>query len=126
MWLTSQNPHIHRFVLSVVLKMPEHKIRVIAPEVSGGFGSKIPVYPEDALVAFLARELGRPVKWAEDRRETTPVDVYRARAGRRRPIWSSGPWTWWPPRPASTRRRCGAATSFPRGVSLHGARRHQL
>ncbi|MGH2403019.1 MAG: xanthine dehydrogenase family protein molybdopterin-binding subunit [bacterium] len=68
-WLTSQNPHIHRFVLSVVLKMPEHKIRVIAPEVGGGFGSKIHVYPEDVVVPFLARELGRPVKWAEDRRE---------------------------------------------------------
>ena len=68
-WLTSQNPHIHRFVLSIVLKMPEHKIRVIAPEVGGGFGSKLPVYPEDAIVPFLARELGRPVKWAEDRRE---------------------------------------------------------
>ncbi len=68
-WLTSQNPHIHRFILSLVLKMPEHKIRVIAPEVGGGFGSKIPVYPEDALVPFLARELGRSVKWAEDRRE---------------------------------------------------------
>lgn len=68
-WLTSQNPHIHRFVLSVVLKMSEHKIRVIAPEVGGGFGSKLPVYPEDAVVPFLARELGRPVKWAEDRRE---------------------------------------------------------
>jgi len=68
-WVTSQNPHIHRFVLSIVLKMPEHKIRVIAPEVGGGFGSKIPVYPEDAIVPFLARELGRPVKWAEDRRE---------------------------------------------------------
>ncbi len=68
-WITSQNPHIHRFVLSVVLKMPEHKIRVIAPEVGGGFGSKIHVYPEDALVPHLSRELGRPVKWAEDRRE---------------------------------------------------------
>jgi len=68
-WLTSQNPHIHRFVLSIILKMPEHKIRVIAPEVGGGFGSKLAVYPEDALVPFLARELGRPVKWAEDRRE---------------------------------------------------------
>jgi carbon-monoxide dehydrogenase large subunit len=68
-WVTSQNPHIHRFVLSIVLKMSEHKIRVIAPEVGGGFGSKLPVYPEDAVVPFLARELGRPVKWAEDRRE---------------------------------------------------------
>jgi carbon-monoxide dehydrogenase large subunit len=75
-WLTSQNPHIHRFVLSIVLKMPEHKIRVIAPEVGGGFGSKIPVYPEDALVPFLARELGRPVKWAEDRHENYVATIH--------------------------------------------------
>lgn len=75
-WLTTQNPHIHRFVLSVVLKMPEHKIRVIAPEVGGGFGSKLPVYPEDALVPFLARELGRPVKWAEDRRENYVATIH--------------------------------------------------
>jgi len=75
-WVTSQNPHIHRFVLSIVLKMPEHKIRVIAPEVGGGFGSKIPVYPEDAIVPFLARELGRPVKWAEDRRENYVATIH--------------------------------------------------
>ena len=75
-WLTTQNPHIHRFVLSLVLKMPEHKIRVIAPEVGGGFGSKLPVYPEDALVPFLARELGRPVKWAEDRRENYVATIH--------------------------------------------------
>ena len=75
-WLTTQNPHIHRFVLSLVLKMPEHKIRVIAPEVGGGFGSKLPVYPEDALVPFLARELGRPVKWTEDRRENYVATIH--------------------------------------------------
>lgn len=68
-WLTSQNPHIHRVLLSGVLGIPEHKLRVIAPEVGGGFGSKIPCYPDEALVAFAARKLGRPVKWLEERRE---------------------------------------------------------
>ena len=67
LWATSQNPHIHRFLCSVMLKLPEHRIRVIAPEVGGGFGSKIPAYPDEALVSFAAMELGRPVKWTEDR-----------------------------------------------------------
>ncbi len=69
LWVTSQNPHIHRVILSGVLGIPEHKLRVISPEVGGGFGSKIFVYPDEAIVAFCAKELGRPVKWAEDRRE---------------------------------------------------------
>ncbi|CAN5870878.1 molybdopterin-dependent oxidoreductase [soil metagenome] len=69
LWVTSQNPHIHRFLCSVMLKIPEHKLRVIAPEVGGGFGSKIPAYPDEALVALAAMDLGRPVKWTEDRSE---------------------------------------------------------
>lgn len=68
-WLTSQNPHIHRFILSGMLGIPEHRLRVVAPEVGGGFGAKIACYPDEALVAFAARELGRPVKWTEERRE---------------------------------------------------------
>ena len=68
-WITSQNPHIHRFLLSVMLKLPEHRIRVIAPEVGGGFGSKIPGYADEALVGFAAMDLKRPVKWTEDRSE---------------------------------------------------------
>ncbi|WP_324716637.1 glyceraldehyde dehydrogenase subunit alpha [Carboxydochorda subterranea] len=68
-WLTSQNPHIHRVLMSGVLGIPEHKLRIVAPEVGGGFGSKIPFYPDEALVAFAARQLGRPVKWSEERRE---------------------------------------------------------
>ncbi|MDI3316589.1 MAG: xanthine dehydrogenase family protein molybdopterin-binding subunit [Bacillota bacterium] len=69
LWVTSQNPHIHRFLLSLTLGIPEQKLRVIAPEVGGGFGSKIPFYPDEALVAFAARDLGLPVKWTEDRSE---------------------------------------------------------
>ncbi|MFP3190086.1 MAG: glyceraldehyde dehydrogenase subunit alpha [Thermoproteota archaeon] len=68
-YVTTQAPHIHRFLLSVILNMPEHKIRVIAVDVGGGFGSKIPTYGIDAVVCHIARELGRPVKFVEDRRE---------------------------------------------------------
>lgn len=69
MWITSQNPHIHRFILSGVLGVPEHKLRVISTDVGGGFGAKIACYPDEALVGYAARALGRPVKWSEDRSE---------------------------------------------------------
>jgi carbon-monoxide dehydrogenase large subunit len=76
LWVTSQNPHIHRFLCSVMLKLPEHRIRVIAPEVGGGFGSKIPAYPDEALVSFASMDLGRPVKWTEDRSENYKVTIH--------------------------------------------------
>jgi carbon-monoxide dehydrogenase large subunit len=69
LWVTSQNPHIARFLLSLDTGTPEHKIRVIAPEVGGGFGSKIPHYPEDSMVVFASKMTGVPVKWAETRSE---------------------------------------------------------
>ena len=69
LWNTSQNPHIARFLTCVVTGVPEHKIRVIAPEVGGGFGSKIPYYPDEAITAFCAMKLGVPVKWTETRSE---------------------------------------------------------
>jgi aerobic carbon-monoxide dehydrogenase large subunit len=68
-WTSSQVVHWVRREISYALGMPEERIRVIAPDVGGGFGVKGHVYPEDVLVAFLARELRRPVKWIEDRRE---------------------------------------------------------
>jgi len=67
--LTSQNPHIHRLLLSGVLNVPEHKLRIVAPEIGGGFGSKIAVYADEAVVAFCAMQTGRAVKWVETRRE---------------------------------------------------------
>ncbi len=76
LWATSQNPHIHRFLCSVMLQLPEHKIRVIAPEVGGGFGSKIPAYPDEALVSFASMDLGVPVKWTEDRSENYKVTIH--------------------------------------------------
>src|SRR5262245_42993074 len=69
LWVTSQNPHIVRFLLSLDTGTPEHKIRVIAPEVGGGFGSKIPHYPEDTMVVFASKRLNVPVKWTETRSE---------------------------------------------------------
>ncbi len=69
LWNTTQNPHIVRFVTSLVTGLPEHKIRVIAPEVGGGFGSKVPVYPWDMITIFCSMKLGRPVKWTETRSE---------------------------------------------------------
>jgi carbon-monoxide dehydrogenase large subunit len=75
-WVTSQNPHIHRVLMSGVLGIPEHHLRVIAPEVGGGFGSKIHHYPEEAVVGFLAKMLLRPVKWSEDRRENYVATIH--------------------------------------------------
>jgi len=69
LWNTTQNPHILRFLTSVVTGIPEDRVRVIAPEVGGGFGSKIPAYPADFLTVFCSRKLNRPVKWAETRSE---------------------------------------------------------
>ena len=69
LWNTTQNPHIVRFLCSGVTGIPEDKLRVIAPEVGGGFGSKIPVYPGDFVTVFCAKTLGRPVKWTETRSE---------------------------------------------------------
>jgi len=69
-WMTSQTPHIMRLLMTAfVFGIPETKMRVIAPQIGGGFGTKISLYPEYCLVAALARKIGKPVKWMETRRE---------------------------------------------------------
>jgi len=68
-WSSTQIPHLLRSQLAEMLKLGENKVRVIAPEVGGGFGCKLNVYAEEALTAYLAMTLGRPVKWIERRRE---------------------------------------------------------
>ena len=68
-WSSTQIPDLLRDVVGESLQFPTHRIRVIAPDVGGGFGVKMHVYPEELITAFLARKLGRPVKWIEDRRE---------------------------------------------------------
>jgi carbon-monoxide dehydrogenase large subunit len=69
LWNTTQNPHIVRLLCSAVTGVPEDKLRVIATDVGGGFGSKIPVYPGDFITILAARRLNRPVKWTETRSE---------------------------------------------------------
>ena len=69
LWNTTQNPHIARFLCSGVTGIPEDRLRVIAPEVGGGFGSKIAVYPSDIVTVFCSKRIGRPVKWTETRSE---------------------------------------------------------
>ncbi|HEY7975340.1 MAG TPA: molybdopterin cofactor-binding domain-containing protein, partial [Ktedonobacterales bacterium] len=73
---TTQNPHIVRFQVAVTQNIPEHKIRVIARDVGGGFGSKIPYYPGDALAIFASRMLKHPVRWTEDRRENFVATIH--------------------------------------------------
>ncbi|HTW86447.1 MAG TPA: xanthine dehydrogenase family protein molybdopterin-binding subunit [Candidatus Binataceae bacterium] len=68
-WSSTQMPHLLRSHLAAMLHFPEHRLTVIAPEVGGGFGCKGNVYGEEALIAWLAMELGHPVKWIENRRE---------------------------------------------------------
>jgi carbon-monoxide dehydrogenase large subunit len=66
---STQIPHLLRSIAASVLGIAEHKMRVIAPEVGGGFGCKADVYAEELLVCFLSRKIGKPVKWVESRRE---------------------------------------------------------
>ena len=69
LWSTTQIPHFVQLIAALNLGFSQNKVRVIAPEVGGGFGSKLQVYAEELLVAYLAKTLGRPVKWTEERRE---------------------------------------------------------
>ncbi len=75
LYTTNQNPHVIRLLVAAfVLQMPETKLRVIAPDVGGGFGSKIPPYAEEVIVTVAARKVGRPVKWTADRSESFLTD----------------------------------------------------
>jgi carbon-monoxide dehydrogenase large subunit len=76
LWSSTQIPHLLRTQVSVMLGLPETAVRVIAPEVGGGFGSKLNVYAEEAIVPWLAMKLGRPVKWAETRRENFAATIH--------------------------------------------------
>lgn len=77
LWTTSQNPHVARLVLSAFVGIaPENKLRVIAPDVGGGFGSKIFIYAEETVCAWAAKKVGRPVKWTGDRSEAFLSDAH--------------------------------------------------
>jgi carbon-monoxide dehydrogenase large subunit len=75
LWNTSQNPHVARLVIAAFVGIaPEHKLRVIAPDVGGGFGSKIFIYPEEVVCLWAARKVNRPVKWTSERTEAFLTD----------------------------------------------------
>jgi len=77
LWVTSQNPHVHRLVMAAFLGLaPENKFRVIAPDVGGGFGSKIFIYAEETVCLWAAKKLKRPVRWTSDRSEAFQSDAH--------------------------------------------------
>ncbi|MGN6310291.1 MAG: xanthine dehydrogenase family protein molybdopterin-binding subunit [Xanthobacteraceae bacterium] len=77
LYTTSQNPHVARLVLSAFYNIaPEHKLRVIAPDVGGGFGSKIFIYPEEMVALWASKKVNRPVKWTGDRTEAFLTDAH--------------------------------------------------
>jgi carbon-monoxide dehydrogenase large subunit len=77
LYTTSQNPHVTRLLMGAyVLNIPEHKLRVVAPDVGGGFGSKIFHYAEEAIVTWASKRVNRPVKWTADRSESFMSDAH--------------------------------------------------
>lgn len=77
LWVTSQNPHVHRLLMTAfVLGIPEHKVRVIAPDVGGGFGSKIFLYNEETVCSWATRKIKRPIRWTSTRREAFQTDAH--------------------------------------------------
>ena len=77
LYVANQNPHVERLLMTAfVLGLPENKVRVVAPDVGGGFGSKIYLYAEDVVVTWAARQLNRPVKWTSDRSEAFLSDAH--------------------------------------------------
>jgi aerobic carbon-monoxide dehydrogenase large subunit len=87
LWASTQVPHLARHLLAELLTLPESAVRVVAPDVGGGFGVKAVLYPEEVALCLLARHLGRPVKWVEQRREAMLASAhardhrYTVRAG---------------------------------------------
>jgi carbon-monoxide dehydrogenase large subunit len=75
-WSSTQIPHLLRTQLALMISIPENKLRVITPEVGGGFGSKLNVYAEEALLAWISMQLSKPVKWIEGRRENIQSTIH--------------------------------------------------
>jgi aerobic carbon-monoxide dehydrogenase large subunit len=77
LYVASQNPHVERLLMTAfVMGLPEHKVRVVAGDVGGGFGSKIYLYGEDVVVTWASKQLGRPVKWTAERSESYVSDAH--------------------------------------------------
>src|SRR6266850_5128249 len=82
LWSSTQIPHLMRTQVALMIGLPENKLRVITPEVGGGFGSKLNVYAEEALLSWISIQLGKPVKWIESRRENVQATIHgRAQVG---------------------------------------------
>jgi len=125
-WCTSQAPHAHRTLYALVAGLPEHKIRIISPDIGGGFGNKVPIYPGYLCAIVGSIVTGKPVKWVEDRSENLMSTTLRVittctkRSPRRR---TAGSWACargcWPTTARSTARRSrptslrGSSTSSP-------------
>ncbi len=75
-WSSSQIPHLLRNILAALVGLPQHQVRVIVPEVGGGFGAKLNVYPEEMVAAFASMKIGHPVKWIEDRDENMAATIH--------------------------------------------------
>jgi carbon-monoxide dehydrogenase large subunit len=75
-YMTSQAPHAHRTVFALVSGLPEQKIQIISPDIGGGFGGKVPVYPGYVVCAVASLLIGKPVKWVEDRSENLQADSF--------------------------------------------------
>src|SRR5690242_21145339 len=77
LYVASQNPHVERLLMTAfVLGLPEHKVRVVAPDVGGGFGSKIYLYAEDVVCTWASKQINRPVKWTAERSESFTSDAH--------------------------------------------------
>ncbi len=77
LYVANQNPHVERLLMcAFVLGLPESKVRVIAPDVGGGFGSKIFLYPEDVALVWASKRVGRPIKWTAERSESFLTDAH--------------------------------------------------
>lgn len=77
LYVSNQNPHVERLLMcAFVLGLPESKVRVIAPDVGGGFGSKIFLYPEETALVWASKRVGRPIKWTADRSESFLTDAH--------------------------------------------------
>jgi carbon-monoxide dehydrogenase large subunit len=77
LYVTSQNPHVERLLMTAfVLGLPEHKVRVIAPDVGGGFGSKIYLYAEETVITWASKQINRPIKWTAERSESFLSDAH--------------------------------------------------